>query len=416
MKPKILIIVRAYGKSGPQPIRFKNICRYLLSEYDITIIKKSFIKKTIVEYDGLIKIINLPYTRLGRILNSNNQSSEIRSIIKGNKTIVKKIRKYLSIIKLKRIIFPDPFITEIPSLKKSIRSFIQKEHPEIVIGSAFPFSVMILGKYIKRNWSEIKWIFDIGDPFYKNSAMKKRFLHCLFSKYYENHYIGYIDKLIVTNLRTKEHYLKTFPKLNEKKINIVVQGTNLVYNKSIITKICNEFIIVYAGRFYKNLREPFNTWEAVNRYNGKKIKLDIYGKLDNYFMTKLNKINTNGNIEYKGLVDHLKMKEIYQKSNAVLFIDNLYGLQTPGKIYEVLASSKPVLFVYNGKQSPSYEIASKYSNVVMAENEINEIEKAIELLINNYSDIANAIVDLDEYSWENCAKKYIEIINELKNC
>ena len=84
---------------------------------------------------------------------------------------------------------------------------------------------------------------------------------------------------------------------------------------------------------------------------------------------------------YKGSAEHKQILEQYAKSDIILIIDNSMGIQTPGKVVEVIGAYKPVLFVYENANSPTLEYLQQVPYVFSCRNEMNEIKLKIQEII-----------------------------------
>lgn len=411
---KILFIVRSFSKGGPQPIRFQNIINFLKDDYDIHIIEFIHDKEKIISEDG-ISIHQLQYSKIGRIINPLKTNTSIRVDKMLKKSVTANFVFYIKSF-IRGLFFPDTLCFEINKLRKKIFSLEKQFDFEIVVASAFPFSTLAVSKKIKQSYPSIKFLYDIGDPFYGNA--KNGFIRNYFAKKYENYYLRFIDKLIVTNELTKKHYSETYGKsLTENNIAVIEQGIKSDFIKNIETafslKEKKEITLTYAGQLYIKLREPFALYEAIKKSNLTKKQSTLYllmlGSYNKYFI----KIQIAPiHIKYLGAVNQMEVFDIYLKSDIIVFIDNAFGMQTPGKIFELIAVGKPILFISNNLGSPASQIAKQFNHIFYSENNPNSIITCIEKIIDqdNYN-IDNSL--LKHFSWEYRAIQYKESLESL---
>lgn len=363
---KVLFIIPAYFTNRPQSVRFRNILPYLKDKFDLHLIFPSDVSQfTTYSKDGIL-IHEYHGSRLGRFINRFYYQNPI--IIRNKFLIL--LRNGLR-FSFRSILFPDLFIIELRKLKNVINTLNNIYKYDAIIVSCAPFTLLKLGIFVK-NILGLKFIVDLGDPFYKNN-INKYFIQKLFAKQFETKYLKYVDILIVTNSLTYKHYKDTFKRsIDKNKIFIISHGTNINMNKParVNIKLNGKLNLVYVGLFYKKLREPFELFEAISIYNNstnKQIYLDIYGVTPNYFVKKV-KINRNF-INFHNPVEHTKVNEIYERSDIIVFIDNAFGVQTPSKLFEIINSKKPVLFIYSNKESLSLKIIQNYEGAIVCKNE-----------------------------------------------
>ncbi len=410
----ILFIVRSYTKGGAQPLRFRKITELLKNKYDIHVLELNN-KEEIIFQSG-ITIHRIGYSKIGSLLNPGSQNSV--KIQNSNKS-KKKPQKTFSYLKqlIRRFIFPDTLLFEKKKLGEKSIKIIKDNQINIVIGSAFPFTILKLSKYIKREINSIRFIYDIGDPFFGN-AKNTRFKDWLANKY-EKAYLPYIDHLVVTNQLTKDHYLYSYSNiLNERQISIIEQGVDSIYlNKLAIISNEKEMIskktieLIYAGQFYKKLREPYELFKAIDNWNISKnrfLKLSLYGSFSEIFKNTKSK-----NIVFKGSFSNDQILGLYLKADIIVFLDNAYGMQTPGKIFELAPINKPILFISDHENSPAYEVVKDNDNIFKCMNESKSIETALKQFFLHRNSFQ--IKDSKKYSWERKSFQYKTIITNHRN-
>lgn len=414
-KRNILFIVCSFTKWGSQSYRFQNIINILKSSYNVHVLEVNHNNSSSVLANGFW-VHSVEFSWIGKLLHSKKNPLESNN----NLTTKFKIRLIKARFKknIHKIFFPDTFIFEKKRLNHKIYVLIEKYKFEIIIASGFPFTTMILSKTVKKNYPNLNFIYDIGDPFYKNALNGS--LKDILARYFERRYLKHIDKLIVTNEATKNHYLLHFNDVIKKdQIFIVQQGVpnqvlqtleaNEIYKEAENSQK-NELILVYAGQLYFKFRDPFQLYEAINSWNKqiktKTLRLILYGAISDVFKPVQ---KSNSYINFKGRVSNQQVIEGYFRSDIIVFLDNAFGLQTPGKIFEVAAIGKPVLFVSDHKNSPAYEIVKDFKHIYFCENKKEKIIdtlKIINLKVNN--EIIQNI--RTSFSWFNRAKQFIEII------
>ena len=133
----------------------------------------------------------------------------------------------------------------------------------------------------------------------------------------------------------------------------------------------------------------------------------MYGNINKSLLPSSNTTK----IEYKGQIDHEKLTQEYLNNDVLVFIDNDKGYQVPGKVLELLAMQKPVLFIYSNEKSPTLFYVKDSGFVIMVKNNVdNIIEGIIQIQNTDFSRVKS--IDITQYYWGELNKKYLKIINE----
>lgn len=401
--PKILFIVRSFSFSGAQPLRFRNIVNYLSENHDIHVLEFGNTNEEI-RLNKNLKVYRRKYSKIGKIFNGFSEES-----LKKNNRQEKPIRLFILLFRfVKSLFFPDPFIIEYYNLKRSLVNLISENSYDFIVGSGFPHTVLLMSSIIQKKG--IPFIYDIGDPFFGNA--KNSYAKNFFAKRLEKKFLKKINCLVVTNGQTKDFYLDHYSFLADK-ISIVEQGIvlpEIVAAHSIETLINKKsYNLIYAGQFYKKLREPFNLYAAIEEINenDKKFKLEIFGNISDIF-----KVKKSNYINFSGYLPNDIISIKISLSDIIVFIDNAFGIQTPGKIFEVIASKKPVLFIYSNERTPSFSIAKTYPNIFFAKNETESIVSTLKIITGVAQRAYN--IDVEVFSWRNRAKDFEKTLFSIK--
>lgn len=397
-KRRILFIVRNYNNPGAQAIRFKKICFFLSQDYDIDILMLHHEKKLDIVSEGNIRVFKLPYSYMGRKINKDLRIGN-NSLVSSKGNWFKEMLKFLN---FKKFFFPDTFVSEFFNVRKFLINYLKSEKVDIVVGSSFPHSVLLFSKVVKSINGSIKWFQDIGDPL-NHPFYSKNFFLTFVSEYYERYFSKFVDVLVVTNKDTSDYYIQKYKNYTSNNVFIIPQGAdrievpeNFPYLES------NFFKFVYAGGFYDKIREPFELYKAISLFKTNVI-FDIYGNISQKFIPS----SSFDNIYYKGSISHSSVLKSYTNSDCIVLIDNSSGIQTPGKVFEVLSARRVVLFVYSNKFSPTFKYLSSFSFVYFAENNMDSISKEIQKIIKDLSNSSiNCAHNDDSIFWDYRASQY----------
>lgn len=232
-----------------------------------------------------------------------------------------------------------------------------------------PFSLLCLSAYIKREFPSAVLCVDMTDPilinvkYDKYPDFRKKQLQRL-----ENQ-LMYVDYLVVLDNKIKEYYKDKISMKGE--VVVIEQGTDkCMYSCQKYEKKHLGIKLLYAGKFYPEIRDPFNLYKAIDELEN--IRFDIYGQISPCYLQFC-----SDRICYKGLINHKSLSEKYQECDMIVYIDNKSDYQVPGKLYEILSTDKPILFVTDIPDSPASISAKKYEGVFFCKNEVGDIVSVI---------------------------------------
>lgn len=407
MKQKILFIVHNIHGSSARSIRCSKIIKRLCDEYEIHVLNLARYQPSNNRHEFIHNLHNLNYNRLTKTINPENKyrASNERTGVKKFKYFFKKILVKHTV---KKIFFPDRQVLGYPSLNERLKRLTLKHNYKFIISFVGVLSFLLLGKTIKN--LNIRYIVDLGDPLTYNSANQKGCIGNFLINKYEEKMFKYIDILIVTNNFTMKYYINKYGSIfSNKNVFVIPQGTDiLVKHRKIKKNNQNNFGLIYAGQFYEKLRDPNSLFEAVKSLMHLNINLDIYGGISlKHFSDDI--LNNETNIKYNGKISHDNLIKEYEISDVLVFIDNAYGIQQSGKIFELMAMKKPILFIYSNERSESFDITMGYDAIEYSINDVNSIKKAINKLKANYHNY-KFNYDYTAITWDNRAEKYKNIL------
>ena len=182
---------------------------------------------------------------------------------------------------------------------------------------------------------------------------------------------------------------------------------------------------IYAGSLYGGKRDPIYLFEAIRqleddgKLDSSKISIEFYGD-----STGLDEIAKRyGLLDIVHIGGRIAHDEVLKKqldSDVLLLIswDNeKERMFIPGKIYEYFALKKPVLSI--GYKEGSLKDLIDETKVGY---HVSSLESTKEALLDIYSEFIekgtvelNSDINIEDFSMENMAKKFADLLNELKD-
>lgn len=283
---------------------------------------------------------------------------------------------------------------------------------DLLISSSGSYTAHFVGK----KWKEItgkKWIAEYGDPWGldSNGNVKKLYYKM------EQPLLAVCDGLIFTTQSTINAYKKHYKNPIPYKLVPCGYTTPIEDEEKDDDLSASKLLFTYTGIAFKrgrNLSEVID----VAKINST-MQFMMVGSISNELRQDCNGIP---NVICKGRVSYQESLRIIGYSDVLVHIGNYGTMQVPGKTYIYLSSPNPILYIQQQEiNDPTLKVLEQFEGVVIARNNKNDIEKAINFIIANYQllkDKATARSQgelLKQYSWEKLGASFVEFANQICN-
>ncbi|MFI5251141.1 MAG: glycosyltransferase family 4 protein [Bacteroidota bacterium] len=220
---------------------------------------------------------------------------------------------------------------------------------DVIFATAPPFTDFLIGTELHDRY-KIPLILDYRDPWLEYPVKYYPTLYHRWKTYaMEKIALQKSSKIIVTNRRVKELILKQYVFLDYEDIVILPQGYDPAdFDFSSSKNSENQkFTITYTGVFNGD-RTPKYFFEALKKIFSdspdlkEKIEARFVGNFQDEYIRLIQAMELDQNIVMTGYVSHAEsIKEVMKSDCVWLMLMN--DRQSPGKLYEYIASKKPIL-------------------------------------------------------------------------
>jgi hypothetical protein len=324
MKRKIIIISASIlPKNSPRANRTTELAKEFGRQgHDVTV----YAVLGNYDYSDFEKTYNVKVKSIGKM-----RFATINSDGKAKNTIVSVL---LSKLFHKLIDFPDI------ELSFKVLNFLKKEFKaDLLITIAVPYALHFGAAFSKIKLKEKfpeNWIADCGDPFMGNKFIKPFF----YFKHVEKWFCKHADYLTVPIEEAKVGYYKEF----HDKIKVIPQGFN--FDEVKINEKTNNnnkvLTLVYAGAFYKGIRDPKQFLEYLST-------LDIDFKFVVFTKNKATvepfKIALGAKLEVKEYIPRNDLLNVMSKADFLVNFENGTAVQSPSKLIDYALAKRPILSI-----------------------------------------------------------------------
>lgn len=230
-----------------------------------------------------------------------------------------------------------------------VRKAVAKHQPDIVYTTSGPFSAHLLGLWIKKKY-KLPWVADFRDPWSKNRFVRYLPGYRKLNAFLENKVLKQADHILSVSELDAVNFATLAP--HGVQITVIHNGfdkDNFPNFGTSVQPSTDKFRITYTGNF-SSTRKPDKIVVAVkqlieeNKIDGNAIELVFAGSdLDRF-------LPGESFIQKLGYVPHSQLSALREKANMMLLLQDTSPETNgdySGKIFEYLASGKPILAISN---------------------------------------------------------------------
>ena len=120
----------------------------------------------------------------------------------------------------------------------------------------------------------------------------------------------------------------------------------------------DKIILRYTGMFYSNIRRPDELLRFLDTLDPDRYSVEFYGPCCDYMRMHFQKMPAC--LHLMGTVSAQKCRELTASADILLNVGNTTANQVPSKIFEYIASGKPVLNFYTNENEPGLAYLRRY--------------------------------------------------------
>ena len=287
-----------------------------------------------------------PYSLKDKIFGKRDQSQN-SGLISNDDSLKNNIFKWVR----GNLFIPDPKKYWIEPTVKSLLKKIKEENIEYIVSTGPPHSMHLIALEIKKKINNIKWIADFRDPWSKLDLLDDFNLSKNSRSKHERLELEVLSNADVT-LTVSESWAKDFLQLGAKNVKLITNGYDSEDFNDFKSKENNKFIIGHYG-ILNHLRNPSNLWFTLNKICSENsdfnslLEIHLSGNIDKIIIDEINSFAFLKNkLKLLGYLEHEDVIDAYASSSLLLLL--LFNSESgkgnyPGKLFEYLATRKPIL-------------------------------------------------------------------------
>ncbi len=295
----------------------------------------------------------LPHTDTNVTTASNTSNDMMNSAVAICKSGLKSLIRKAHDVTWKNLYWPDYATLWAKPAIKQARILLNNNAAETVtlITVSDPFTAHVVGRALKRNLPELRWVVDIGDPFcYRHDIpTNNHTLYRALNYRYESKVFAEANSISVTTEATKQKYEELLPSA-ESKITVIPPLVSLSAISEADSPLGNSSAIkaLFTGALYRQIRNPqylLQLFAGLRKMDSqRKIELHFFGlHEDCKSIFAMYEAELRDCVVLHGLMPRNVTAAALKQADLLVNIGNANPYQLPSKVVEYACSSKPII-------------------------------------------------------------------------
>ncbi len=259
------------------------------------------------------------------------------------------------------LLWPDNLIWYYSKAYKQLEKNHAHENIDTLLTINSPFPAHLAGQKFKQKNPHVRWLTFTVDPFARASDFSKRWLFRLYKIRIDKATEKGVFKAADLNFVSEEVYetdTEMFSDVKEKVIPIpyLLQRTESAGGE--LRFPSSKINLIYTGRFYRSIRNPEYFLRLFCQIENPDINLHLFAFSDCDELIEKYINLSSGRIIRHTPVTQDQIPDILNQANILVSVGNSTASFKPSKLFEYLATGKPILHINQSNQHD--EVLEKY--------------------------------------------------------
>lgn len=320
------------------------------------------------------------------------------------------------------VFIPDPRITWVKPSVKYLHSWLKENHVDAIVTTGPPHSMHLIGLGLKKKNKDLVWLADFRDPWTEWDIWPLLFTG--------KRAMRRMQKMEREVLTTANHVVSISPfhvgrlkALGASKCSLVTNGYDEADFHKLQKEASDVFLIRHVGSV-DDLRDPrpfirsVKTLMAKNSDFARALKMEFYGPVNTAFRDEIEADEVlRSKTTFHNAVPHSQVVNLYVSSTLLLLVlahTDIADGNTPGKMYEYMASKTPIFGIGPEKGDAAAILETTQSGVMI--DRMND-EKISNALVSYFTSWQNGHLieqpGAPSYSRSFLAGKIAEVLNQI---
>lgn len=323
---------------------------------------------------------------------------------------------------------PDPRCLWINPSVKYLRKYLKEYPVDLIVSTGPPQSMHIIGMKLAEA-TGLPWIADFRDPWTKIFYFKHLSMTKATEKWHKNMERKVLDKasaIVAVSPLVQEE----FQAMTQTPVELITNG----YDDCDFTTSKSEgaeggkdkdFCITHTGLFAAD-GNPTVLWEVLaekcrsNKNFAERLKIRLIGKTDEQIIQTIRENGLEANTIDMGYQPHAVAVEEQRKASLLILPlrkEPEYKAVLPGKLYEYLASWRPVLGIGQPDGAMSMILNRTKTGVVFDWNDKTSLSRVIDICWERHQkgELTVEDADISQFARKNLTRRMAELFEKMTN-
>ena len=334
----------------------------------------------------------------------------------------RKLSRWKDLVQERFFSFPDPQCFWLRPALHQIFRLARSERPDVVVATGKPWTSLFVGEAVARKF-DVPFIADFRDPWVRNPSESLVLIKA--ARKLERQLCSAAERVISTTPELTARFAADYPDLGDRFITITNgfdkgSGGLRILPKRLHTRsesTCS-LELSHFGTIYGN-RNPEALFYAIKELLGEgkiargKLRVRFVGEWDagpssNDALVK--ELEREGVIIREQPVPHDVCLRQMALAKVLLILQPGYPLQIPGKIYEYLATGRPLLVV--GGEGATANLVNRYRLGICCRNQVSEIKSLLLKLVNGSIKFEPSLSsDIERFDYRNLTGELASVLD-----
>ena len=366
-----------------------------------------------------------PYEIYKKVLRKSGHSKEaveVNPVNAQNKSFLQKVAMWVR----GNFFRPDPRCMWIGPSVRFLKKYL-KEHPvDLIVSTGPPQSMHLIGRRLALE-TGLPWIADFRDPWTKIFYFKHLSMTRSTEMWHKKMEKKVLDDASVV-VAVSPLVQQEFQAMTQTPVELITNGFDECdfaaerYHEA-DGGPAQEFCITHTGLFAAD-GNPTVLWEVLaekylkDEAFRKALKIKLVGKTDESILEALNKVGLGDAVDNMGYQPHAAAVEQQRKASLLILPlrkEPEYKAVLPGKLFEYLASWRPVLGIGQPDGAMSMILNTTKTGIVLNWEDKASISRYIDLCWENHLNGKLCVEDADisQFTRRNLTRRMAELFNSL---
>ena len=362
------------------------------------------------------------YKKLLRKSGHSKEAVEVNPVNAQNKSFLQKVAMWIR----GNFFRPDPRCLWIRPSVKFLKEYL-KEHPvDLIVSTGPPQSMHLIGRLLAKE-TGLPWIADFRDPWTKIFYFKHLQMTRTTVKWHKKMEKKVLDDATVV-VAVSPLVQQEFQAMTQTPVELITNGfdeCDFTATKDAEAKggPDREFVITHTGLFAAD-GNPTVLWDVLaekcrkDSEFKKLMKIRLVGKTDEQILKSIEGAGLNGNLENLGYQPHAVAVEQQRKASLLILPlrkEPEYKAVLPGKLFEYLASWRPVLGIGQTDGAMSMILNNTKTGLVLNWDDRKSIERYIDLCWENHlaGSLSVEDADISQFTRRNLTRRMAQLFDKL---